>query len=65
MDVRRRFFALCPAAYLSRAIDMAVRLGWSPADVDALELDMVDFWVARWNQMQEQAAASRPRVRRR
>ncbi len=44
---------------------MAVRLGWSPADVDALELDMIELWVSRWNQMQEQAAASRPRVTRR
>jgi hypothetical protein len=44
---------------------MAVRLGWSPADVDAMELDMIEIWVSRWNHMQEQAAASRPRVTRR
>lgn len=44
---------------------MAVRLGWSPADVDALEIDMIEVWVSRWNLMQEQAAASRPQVRRR
>lgn len=44
---------------------MAVRLGWSPADLDALELDMIGLWVARWNRMQEEAAASRPRVTRR